>query len=131
MTPTETRGYLSRSPESFREAFQRVQEVVLRAFPDAESVFQYGMPGWAIPLANPPIGIKGTIDPTHISIFLANRKLGPSLHVWHPADYSCVEKHRPELSQAGFRVMRACLEFNRKRPYPIEAVEKLLTGMQR
>jgi hypothetical protein len=115
---------------AFDETFAQVEDVVQRIFPQAQTYEDFGIRGWKVPLENPPVGIKGTIDPNFVYIGLADRKAGPTLHIWHPKSYYWLDEHRDELTAAGFKVMRACLPYTKKRPYPIEVIEKLLRTIE-
>lgn len=129
----ETARYLKSSPPAFQETFVQVDRIVRRTFPSAKAVFQWGMPGWSIQRkhAPDPAEVKGTMDPRFIAILLAARKQGITLHLWNPADYYGLDRSKAELVEAGFKVMRGCLQFNRKQPYPIAVVEKLLKGVRK
>lgn len=126
--PPATTRYLRGASPAFQEAFARMGETVRRVFPKAQAVFAYGMPGWRVPGSKPvPEEAKGgTIDPAYLWLFLVERKAGVTLHLWNPADLAGLERDRTDLEAAGFKVMRGCLQFNRKRPYPFEAVARLL-----
>jgi hypothetical protein len=66
-----------------------------------------------------------------ILVFLADRKAGPTLHVWYPGgDARGLRAREAELSKAGFKVMVGCLVFSKKQPYPIAGVEKLLRDLK-
>ena len=120
-------AYLARASGPFREAFDGVEAVVRGIFPEAASVLAYGMPGWSVRVRDaPPPGYKGTLDPTHLTILLADRKTGITLHVWNPLEEAFLESHRPAMERGGLKVMRGCLAFRRKGPYPLGAVEALL-----
>jgi hypothetical protein len=115
---------------AFAETFAQMQDVVLRVFPGAQAIEEWGMQGWKVPMDHPPVGLKGTMDSNFVYVMLGDRKAGPTLHVWYPGNYYFLDEHKDELTTAGFKVMRGCLPYNRKRPYPIEVVEKLLRRIE-
>jgi hypothetical protein len=123
-------AYLEQASENFRAVFSAVESVVRKRFPNAEATFESGMPGWKVPREHVPEARIGTIDPAYVWIFLAERKAGITLHVWNPADYYFLDQHKAALQQAGFKVMRGCLQFNRKGAYPVAAVERLLAAIE-
>lgn len=123
----EVDATLAKASSLFREASDGLEAVVRRIFPGATSLLAYGMPGWSVRVrAAPPPGYRGTMDPTHLMALLANRRTGVTLHVWNPLDHAFLEAHRTALEAAGFKVMRGCLAFRRKGPYPVGAVGALL-----
>ncbi|HLE47567.1 MAG TPA: hypothetical protein VI818_04650 [Candidatus Thermoplasmatota archaeon] len=101
-------------------------------FPEAKAVEEWGMLGWRTRLAwEPPReAFRGTMDPRYLSVFLAERKQGITLHLWNPLDYYGLEKKKADLTKAGFKVMRGCLQFNRNSDYPVDAVMALLAGIR-
>lgn len=124
-------GYLDKSHDGFRQVYVELEKVVMAVFPNAERAFAYDMPGFEIKMSDKEIkDWKGTIDPNHLQIFLAQRKSGITLHIWNPLDYYGLDGKRDELTKAGFKVMRGCLQWNRKQPYPMEAVKNLLCSIK-
>lgn len=124
-------GYAGTSSERFQKAFADLGALALDVFPSAESIFQWDMPGWKInlvPLDDP--NYRGTMDPNFFAIMLVERKSGLTLHIWNPRDYYGLSRSQSELGAAGFKVMRGCLVFNRKQPYPIAAVGDLLRNVR-
>jgi hypothetical protein len=111
---------------AFAETFTQVRDVVQRVFPQAEAIEEWGMRGWKVPLVHLPESLKGTFDMTHLYVLLADRKAGPTLHIWYPGIYHWLDEHKAELAAAGFKVMRGCLPYSRRQPYPIDVVERLL-----
>jgi uncharacterized protein YdhG (YjbR/CyaY superfamily) len=123
-------AYLEQASERFRTAYSEVERLVRARFPNAEATFEWSMPGWKAPREHVPEARVGTIDPAYVWIFLVDRKAGITLHFWNPADYYFLDQHKAALQQAGFKVMRGCLQFNRKGAYPVAAVERLLAAIE-
>lgn len=117
---------------TFDEVRDDVAKVVRRVFPRAQAVRESGMDGWRIarPKGAPRPAREGTMPADFVYVLLADRKAGPTLHVWYPGDYDWLDARKDELTEAGFKVMRACLQFMRKREYPVAAVEKLLRDVK-
>ncbi len=123
------------SPE-FQRVFAEVRKIVRSVFPNAKDSVEWGMPGGKVPsgIVPTPDQLKGTVDPRFIHIYLVGRKAGITLHLWNPMDYDWLSKRAPVLQKAGFKVMRGCLQFNRKADYPVApvaAVEDLLRTIRR
>lgn len=123
--------YLKNTSERFQKVFQTIKTTVLHLAPRAQEVFEWKMPGWKIENQkynkyNPSMPKQGTIDPRYIHIFLVERQNGITLHIWNPNDYYGLEKNKLELENAGFKVMRGCLQFNRKSEYPVKEIQNLL-----
>jgi len=129
--PVET--YLQKTSPRFREINDELDRTIHRLFPEAERVFAYHLPGWRIARRRwiDPKSVKGTIDPNWVHIFLAERKAGITLHMWNPVDFNAMQRRKAELSDAGFKVMVGCLQFNRKSEYPLEAISRLLQDAKR
>jgi len=124
--------YLGKSSDRFRQVYSELERVIEGVFPRGEQAFAYKMPGFRVKVSGREItGWKGTIDPNYLQIFLVERKSGITLHIWNPLDFYGLDKRREELTQAGFRVMRGCLQWNTKRAYPMETVKGLLESIQR
>lgn len=115
----------------FPQLQQALASEVRKRFPGAEPVTDYGMAGWRIRRPCAVEWTHGTVDPNFVSVHLADRRQGTTLHIWNPLDWKGLDKHRAELEEAGFRVMVGCLQFTRKQPYPLDAVCRVLDGMQR
>lgn len=112
-------------PQDLRDALSaRVHAV----FPDAQPVEAHGMTGWQVRLPDdaPPRQDLGTLDADHLQVFPVRRKAGVTLHVWNPVDYHFLDTQAGLLSDAGFRVMKGCIQWNRKAPLDLDAVEALL-----
>lgn len=112
-------------PDGLRSALeQRVQAV----FPDAGPVQAYGMSGWQVRLPDsaPPRQDLGTLDADHLQVFPVRRKAGVTLHVWNPVDYTFLDTQAVPLADAGFKVMKGCIQWNRRAPLDLDAVEALL-----
>lgn len=114
--------------ERFQEAYAAVAEAVRSAFPKAEPTVESGMVAWQVP--RPPAAVPddpvGTFDPSKVVIALADRKAGPTLHVWHPGGYHLLDDNADWLREAGFQVMRGCLPWKRRSAYPRDAVHRLM-----
>lgn len=111
----------------YQQAYRAVAAAVAAAFPDARPVEAHGMPGWMAPRPpEAPRPARGTFDPDHVFVGLADRKAGPTLHVWHPGDPGLLDRHADALRAAGFKVMVGCLPYARQGPYPQVAVARLL-----
>lgn len=110
-----------------------VERTVKKVFPTAQDVKDFGMEGWRVtrPKRAPRPTLGGTMPSDFVFIFLADRKAGPTLHVWYPGHQGWLEARKAELEAAGFNVMRACLNFTRKQAYPIDSVERLLRDVKR
>ena len=125
-------GYLDNSSDRFRQVYSELAGTVQRVFPNAENAFAHEMPGFKVKVSHKEIkDWKGTINPNYIQIYLVERKNGITLHIWNPLDFYGLDKKREELTKEGFKVMRGCLQWNRKQVYPMETVESLLASIQR
>jgi len=124
--------YLKKASPEFAKIFEELQKTVKQVFPDAEEIFEWGMPGWRVQrkIPAPTEPVKGTIDPRYVTILFVERKGGTSLHVWNPGDFYGLEKERKKLEGAGFKVMRACLEYRRKGEYPLRVLEKVFQAVK-
>lgn len=112
---------------------KKVERAVKETFPKAQETKAFGMEGWTIPRPKgaPVPERAGTMPTDRVMVFLAERANGTSLHVWYPGQYDLLGKRKDELGEAGFKVMRACLQYTRKQEYPIEAVSSLLKEIRR
>ncbi len=70
------------------------------------------------------------MDPSTVYVGLAERKSGITVSVWYPGDYYLLDAHGVALRAAGFKVMRGCLSFARKAPFPVAALEALLGAVR-
>ena len=95
----------------------------------AESTFDHGMPGFRVPITNDKENRRGTFDPDHLQLFLVERKSGITFHIWDPRNYYGLDEVRDELNQLGFKVMRGCLVWNRKKEYPLERMKELIGSL--
>ena len=119
--------YLSDASDRFREVFSGLEEVVKRVFPTAMAGFEYNTPGWKIERMNVKEGERqGTINPRFVYVSLAERKAELTLYLWNPVDYYWLDTQKEELEGAGFKVVRGCVQFKRKRPFPLAAIEDVL-----
>lgn len=112
--------------DRYKETFSRLGEVIEAVFPTAQASFEYNLPGWKIERENVQEETKGTIDPRFVHVLIAERKAGLTLHLWNPADYYWLDKQKEALQGAGFKVMRGCVQFNRKQPFPFDTMESVL-----
>jgi hypothetical protein len=100
-------------------------------FPQAEAMFEYNMHGWRVSRPKRIETWKGTIDPNFLHVYLAERKNGITLHIWNPYDPYGLSKRAKALQAAGFKVMRACVVYNRKGEYPIGAVTPVFDAVRK
>ena len=127
----ETRASLDESSDRFKQVYADIEAVVRGIFPTAERVVAYKMPGFKIRIGDEGVkSWRGTIDPNYLQLFLVERKSGITLHLWNPRDYDGLERRRAELSAVGFKVMRGCIQWNRKQAYPVETVRSLLESVK-
>ena len=121
------KSYLQKTAARFQAVFEELEDVIVDVFPSAEPVFEYGMTGWRVRITSRPITAwKGTIDPNYLFIAIVERKSGITLHIWDPRDYYGLERVAEELTGVGFKVMRGCIQWNRKADFPLETVKNLL-----
>lgn len=120
--------YLASAGERYHEAYGRMARAVRGVFPKAKEVFESDMPAWKVPRppGAPRPAREGTMPADTVFIGLVERKAGLTVHLWYPGDYSLFDHHKDALGEAGFKAMRGCLVYNRKGPFPVEAVETLL-----
>ena len=132
-SPREGRESLARASPRFRAIHESIGRAVRDLFPEAVTVFEFGMPGWRIPRRRrvDPGSFKGTIDPNWVHIFFAERKAGISLNLWNPVDVDGLRRRKEELERAGFKLMAGCTQFNRKSEYPIGLVVELLKDIEK
>lgn len=90
------------------------------------------MTGFRVPITETPIEKwKGTIDPNYLHLALVQRKRGVTFHIWNPRDDGYLQKNQEALSRAGFKVMRGCVEWNKKAAYPVGEIAKMLVDHKR
>jgi uncharacterized protein YdhG (YjbR/CyaY superfamily) len=129
---SQTEAYLAGQSPEFRQAYNAIRDKVTDLFPNAMPAFEYGMPGFRVPITETPIvKWKGTIDPNYLIMGLVQRKRGITFHIWNPNDVDYLQKNEERLSSAGFKVMRGCVEWNRKAAFPVSEVEKMLEDQKR
>ena len=118
--------------QPFPEVRAQVERAVKKVFPKAEPVEEFGMEGWRIrrPKDAPRPAKEGTMPSDFVMVLLADRKAGPTLHLWYPGDYHLLDARKDALEEAGFKVMRGCLAFSRKAEYPVAAVETLMRDVK-
>ena len=96
----------------------------------AESTFANGMPGFRARVTDTrQEDQRGTFDPNHLQLFPVERKSGITLRIWGPRNYYGLDEVRDELTKVGFKVMRGCLVWNRKREYPFERMKGLIASL--
>ena len=126
----DTRTYLSAASERFQSVFQELSVAVHKSFPEAEPTFAHGMPGFRAQITNiHKENLRGTFDLNHLQLFLVERKSGITLHIWDPRNYYGLDEVRDELTKIGFKVMRGCLVWNRKREYPVDRMKQLIGSL--
>ena len=126
----DTAIYLNASSERFQDVFQGLSAAIHESFPEAESTFAHGMPGFKARVADvKKDDWRGTFDPDHLQLFLVERKAGITFHIWDPRNYYGLDEVRDELTQLGFKVMRGCLVWNRKKKYPLERMKELIGSL--
>ena len=130
MTHSETDQQIEQAlqdgSDRYREAYSRLGEVVKAVFPTAQAAFEWNLPGWTIERENVLEEAKGTIDPRFVHVLIAERKAGLTVHLWNPVDYYWLDTQKEALQGAGFKVMRGCVQFNRKQPFPFDTMESVL-----
>ena len=88
------------------------------------------MPGFRAQITNiHKENLRGTFDLNHLQLFLVERKSGITLHIWDPRNYYGLDEVRDELTKIGFKVMRGCLVWNRKREYPVDRMKQLIGSL--
>ncbi len=121
--------YLANTDPAFPKTYAAMKKIVKQHFPNAKESIDYGIPGFTARTTK--VLIKdwpGTMDPNFVMIGFARRAQGITLHGWC-GDYHFLEKHAAMLTKAGFKVMRGCVQWNKKAPYPLPVVEKLSAAM--
>jgi len=131
-TTQAVRSYLEKASPRFREIHESLARAVRELFPDAETSFQFRMPGWRIlrPRRVAPASVRGTLAPNWVQVYLVERKSGITLHLWDPVDFNGFRNRKAELERAGFKLMVGCLRFNRKSEYPIDLAVELLKDVR-
>ncbi|MEA3190353.1 MAG: hypothetical protein QOD77_935 [Thermoplasmata archaeon] len=121
-------GYTTASTFSPRmaAAWKELDAAVRRVFPKAEPVFDYGVRGWRVPRPLKVEAWKGTMDPNWLTLYLAERAQGITLHFWNPCEPGFLKRKGPELAPHGLKAMVGCLQFTRKGDYPVPVIEGLL-----
>ncbi len=101
---------------------------VREVFSEATKSVAWNMPGWIIPVPQPPAEAdwKGTLPRTHLTILASEKKAGLTFHVWHPNRPGLLQEEAAWLKAAGFKPMVGCVQWNRKGDPPMEAFERLL-----
>ena len=126
----DTNAYLSAASERFRSVYGEIAAAVHKTFPLAEPTFDYGMPGFKARITDiKKEDRRGTLDPSFLQMFLVERKSGITFHIWDPRNYYGLDEVRDELTQLGFKVMRGCLVWNRKKEYPVERMRELIKAL--
>ncbi len=126
----DTAIYLRATSEGFQNVYREFSAAVSGTFPMAESTFAHGMPGFRARVADiKKEDRRGTFDPDHLQLFLVERKSGTTLHIWDPRNSYGLDEVRDELTKAGFKVMRGCIVWNRKRAYPVDRMKELIASL--
>ena len=126
----DTNAYLNAASERFQSVYGQIAAAVHKTFPMAEPTFDHSMPGFNVPITDSKKEDRqGTFDPNLLQMFLVERKSGITFHIWDPRNYYGLDGVRDELTQLGFKVMRGCLVWNRKKEYPIERMRELIQAM--
>jgi len=123
---------LSQQSDRFKKIYARLKDVVMKEFPNATEGIMYDMHGFKAKITKEEItNWKGTMNPNYFYTCLVERKAGITLHIWNPKDYYGLEKIKKEYERAGFKVMRGCIQWNKKAEYPIDMVEDLVKNIAR
>ena len=132
-TPQAVRSYLKSASPRFFTVYESIARAVREMFPEAETSFQFRMPGWKIPRPRrvDPASVEGTLDPNWAQVYLVERKSGITLHLWNPVDFNGFRRRKEELERAGFKFMAGCIQFNRKSEYPVGLVVELLRDVKK
>ncbi len=118
--------------DRFKKIYAKLKEIVMREFPNATEGEAFGMRGFRAKITKEDIKEwKGTMNPNYFFVCPVERKAGITLHIWYPVDYYALDKIRKEYEEAGFKVMRGCLQWNRKSEYPIHMIEDLVKNIAR
>ena len=126
----DTSAYLNVASERFQGIYHEFAAVVHETFPMAEPAFAHEMPGFKIRITDiKKEDWRGTIDPNFLQLFLVERKSGITFHIWDPRNYYGLDGVRDELTMLGFKVMRGCLVWNRKKEYPIGRMKELIEAL--
>lgn len=120
-------GYLASASDRYQRAYHELEGLIEARFPTVERVLEGDMPMWQIlrPEDAPRPGASGTIDPRFVHVGLVERKAGLTLHVWYPPAYELLADHADALEAAGLKVMKGCVQYNRKGDLPVDAIEPL------
>ena len=123
----DTRTYLDEASERFQNVYREFAAAVHQAFPVPEPSFEHGMPGFKIRITDvEKEEWRGTIDPNFLHLYMVERKSGITFHIWDPRNYYGLDEMRDELTNLGFKVMRGCIVWNRKREYPVQRMKDLI-----
>lgn len=123
--------YLKITDVQFKDTFFALEKIVMRIFPKAEAGFYFAAPSFRVRLGKEEIkNWQGTMDPNYLCIGLARRARGISFYLYNPQDYYWLEKKKLELTKIGFKVMRACLAWNKKQSFPMETIESFLKELK-
>ena len=127
MAPDHATLIATTSPR-FQALHREMGQLVHAVFPQARPIVSWGMPAWAVAVPRPPAETawRGTLPRTELTIGPTEKKSGVTMHFWHPNQPNILAENRDWLTQAGFKVMVGCVQWNRKSDFPIAAFERLL-----
>jgi len=103
----EIDNYLLTVPEGRREALTKLRSWMFETLPDAREVIEYGMPG---------------VYQDALICSYKSQKNYMSLYM----DVEIVEKHKPELEEAGLNCGKSCIRFRRLEQLPEETIKRML-----
>ena len=126
----DTHAYLDEASERFQNVYRGFAPTVQKAFPMPKPSFEHGMPGFKTRITDVEREEwRGTIDHNFLHLYMVERKSGITFHIWDPRNYYGLDEMRDELTNLGFKVMRGCIVWNRKREYPIQLMQELVQAL--
>ena len=128
--PSETPRTTSKFTPRLQATREGIEAMLKSRFAKVEPVFAYNMHGWKV---RRPVTITdwpGTMDPNWITVFVAERAQGVTVHLWNPYEYKALKRHEKQLVAAGYKVMVGCVNYNRKGDVPLDAIAPILDEMQ-
>ena len=121
---------LTQQSDRFKTIYVKLREIIMKEFPNATEGIMYDMHGFRERITREDIADwPGTMDPNYLYVGLVERKAGITLHIWNPSNYYGLDRIRKDYEKAGFKVMRGCLQWNKKAEYPIEMIEDLIKNI--
>lgn len=103
----EVESYLQTLPPGRKEALTTLRDWIHETLPGAQDVIEYGMPG--------------TYQDALICSYKSQKNY-MSLYM----DVEIVEKHKPELDEAGLNCGKSCIRFRRLEQLPQETIKTML-----